>query len=374
MTDRDDDLMQQLAAANPIDPRSIPAATDPAAQQLLENTMSNTPFQDTNPAPTTGPSEPVTMIDANGDRYITSAAAAAGQAADQRHNDVGDDVRDGIRQIAPAARRSARRGRGMLVGAAAAVLLLVGGLLVFSPDNTPSAVATVHSAAAAAADADTGRIATTFALTADGDAALEQVDGRFDVSYAGSDVAFTLDVEDQTGDIGLDELPVNEARLVDDILYVNDDGQWLAVDTEGFLGQVVADFIDPRVVLETVQELTEAVEVGTATIDGEETTHYQSVVDLGDESLSQSGWLAFEGVPIEAEGEVTVDLYVGSDGVLSQLDLAGDVQDNTDGESGTFDVSMNFFDIGTDITVEAPADAELLDPLQGFLGGQDLDE
>ena len=44
------------------------------------------------------------------------------------------------------------------------VLLLVGGLLVFSPDSTPSAVATVHSAAAATAGADTGRISTTFAL------------------------------------------------------------------------------------------------------------------------------------------------------------------------------------------------------------------
>ncbi len=346
MTDPTDDLIQQLAAANPVDRQSIPAADEPAAQSLLENIMNQSSPDHVPHGPPTAPA-PLEAQSVDGQTY--------------------DDVRDGVR-AQPITKRSLLRGRGMLVGAAAAVLLLVGGLLVFSPDSTPSAVATVHSAAAAAADADTGRISTTFALNGEKDGEAEQFEGRFDAAYAGSNVMFSVQIDQQPGDFALGELPFTDARLVDDVLYVDTGGQWLAVDTEGFLGDMVVQFIDPRVVLETVQELTDATEVGSATINGVETTHYQSVVDLGDETLAQSGWMAFEGVSIEAEGEVTVDLYVGADGVLSQLDLSGDVQDAADsGDSGTFNVSMGFSDIGSDITVEAPADALVVSPLEGLL-------
>ncbi|MGB5758652.1 MAG: hypothetical protein WBM50_17185, partial [Acidimicrobiales bacterium] len=209
---------------------------------------------------------------------------------------------------------------------------------------------------------------TTFALQGRQEGTVERFEGRVDASYAGSNVMLSLQVDEQPGDLGLDELPFSDARLVDDVLYVDGGDQWMAVDTEGFLGDLVGQFIDPRVVLETVQELTDATEVGSETIDGVATTHYQSIVDLGDETLAQSGWMAFEGVPIDAEGEVTVDLYVGADGVLNRLDLSGDVQDSGDsGDSGTFEVSMTFFDIGSDITIEAPADAVVVSPLEGML-------
>ncbi len=337
MTDPTDDLIQQLAAADPVDRQSIPAAGEPAAQSLLENIM-NQSSQD--PSTSGPPPAPVPV--------------------------AADLSSDGSNE--PVTGRSLLRGRAMLVGAAAAVLLLVGGLLVFSPDSTPSAVATVHSAAAATAGADTGRISTTFALQGRQEGTVERFEGRVDASYAGSNVMLSLQVDEQPDDLGLDELPFSDARLVDDVLYVDGGDQWMAVDTEGFLGDLVGQFIDPRVVLETVQELTDATEVGSATIDGVATTHYQSIVDLGDETLAQSGWMAFEGVPIDAEGEVTVDLYVGADGVLNRLDLSGDVQDSGDsGDSGTFEVSMTFFDIGSDITIEAPADAVVVSPLEGML-------
>lgn len=340
MTDPTDDLIQQLAAADPVDRQSIPAAGEPAAQSLLENIM-NQSSQD--PSTSGPPPAPVPV-------GVPVGADLLSDASNQ-----------------PVASRSLLRGRAMLVGAAAAVLLLVGGLLVFSPDSTPSAVATVHSAAAATAGADTGRISTTFALQGQQEGTVEQFEGRIDASYAGSDVMLSLQIDEQPDDFGLNELPFSDARLVDDVLYVDGGDQWLAVDTEGFLGDLVGQFVDPRVVLETVQELTDATEVGSAMIDGVATTHYQSIVDLGDETLAQSGWMAFEGVPIDAAGEVTVDLYVGADGVLSRLDLSGDVQDTAEsGDSGTFEVSMTFFDIGSDITIEAPADA-VVSPLEGML-------
>lgn len=361
-TDPVDDLMQRLTAADPVDHGTIPAAEDPVARQLMENIISGNRV-----AAEINQNQHLNEINEENDmnsnrsrRHLPPSAEVDGQAVLGLEN-------DGVRPLSTA-RRTQLRGRGMLIGAAAAVLLLVGGLLVFSPDNTPSAVAAVQSAAAAASDADTGRISTTFALTAEGgDTPIESIEGRFDASYSGSDVAASLQVDEQSGQFDAGDLPVNDVRLVDDVLYVDNDGQWLAIDTDGMLGGLVADFIDPRVVLDTVQGLTEASEVGPVTIDGVETTHYQSIVDLGDESLSQSGWLGFEGVPIEADGEVTVDLYVDGNGLLNQLDLSGDVEDPAEsGESGTFDVSMRFFDVGSDITIEAPSDAEVFDPAQGL--------
>ncbi|MGH1493854.1 MAG: hypothetical protein ACRBK7_31410 [Acidimicrobiales bacterium] len=341
MTDNNDfsgdDLMLQLTSADPVDIHTIPGPEATSAQQLLEATI--------------------------------------GSDADTGH--VGERTTGQVRPLAKqqASRRMQfARSRTMLASAAAAVLILFGGLLVFSPNNTPSAVAAVHSAAAAA-DADTGRITTTFSVDGAHEDGEEHHAGGFEVEYSGSDVAFSIDPGESTSSSGLDasDLPLNEGRLVDDVLYFNDGDVWRSIDTDGLLGQMVADIVDPRMVLEKVQELTEATEVGETTIDGETVTHYQSVVDLGDESLSQSGWLGFETGDFEGEGEITVDIYVGENEILNRLDLTGAVEEGT--ESGTFEVSMLVTDVGSDITIEAPADAIAFDPLSmmGELELEDLD-
>lgn len=322
-----DDLLARLAAADPVDPATLPSPSDPPARQLLENVMYQQPNQPAEAGATT---------------------------------------------IDPGSARPTgfHRSRGLLVAAAAAVLLLVAGALVFAPDNTPSAVAAVHSAAQTTADADSGRITTTFELTQTGGGD-ERVAGSFEAEYAGSDIAISLQLDSVPDGMVPGSPELGDARLVDDVLYLNEGGRWLAVDTDGLFGQLIADFVDPRVLFETVQQLTDASEIGTAVIDGVETTHYRSIVDLGDETLTQSGWLAFQGLQIDAEGEVTVDMYVDGD-QLRQLDISGDVReaagDATDGEvgSGTFDISTSFTDIGGDIVIEAPADAEMLDPTEGL--------
>ena len=149
-------------------------------------------------------------------------------------------------------------------------------------------------------------------------------------------------------------------------------GQWIGVDTGGLLGDVVVRYVDPRVVLDTVQDLTEATEDGSADLDGVDTTRYRSVIDLGDETLAQSGWLAYEGVDIDADGEITVEFYVDDDGLLRRLDIEGDLE-APDGETGegSFEVSTTFSDLGADLTVDAPEGAELLDPLAEALDFDD---
>lgn len=356
----DHEFLQRLSAADPVDQNRLPSATDPQAQQILEQAMSSeSPDLTGQPVPTAPPAVPV-----NGPISVPTNGPI----------DVAAIADDGVQVIgsrpAPAPRpRGRSRGRGMLIASAAAVLVLLGGLLVFLPDNTPSAVATVQAAAAAAADADTGRIETNVSISGTDGVEFGSVDANFLAAYADSNLSVTFDLgSDVPGDPGFTGLTdlASEVLLIGDVVYVDIGGQWLAIDTDGLLGDLVVDVVDPRSVLETVQTLTEATEVGSATVDGVDTTQFQSVIDLSDESLRSSGWLGFEGTPIEAEGEVTVDLFIDDAGLLRQFDLTGDISDPDGGpESGTFDVSTRFFDIGGDIELEAPADAIPFDPLSG---------
>lgn len=354
-----DELLNQLASADPVDRSDLPRAEDPSAQQLLENAMNQHENQNqdgrraVSPIAAAGDENPYAWPPT--DSPATSPVTATGTSGAIELED-----------------RRSRRNPLMLLTAAAAVLLLVGGLLVFSPDNTPPAVAAVHSAAATTADADSARVSTTWVLEGTDGAEAQNLVGRFDAAYSGDDVMFNVQIDEQNISDIPEELPVTEGRLVDDVFYVDFEGQWFAMDTDGLIGSTFTDFtdfIDPRSVLDTIRSLTDSTEVGTATVDGVETTHYQSVVDLGDDSLVKSGWMAFDGLEVDTEGEVTVDLYVDADGVLRQFDLNGNVEDTTgSGESGTFDISTRFHDIGSDITVEAPADVDVIDPLQGLFG------
>lgn len=269
------------------------------------------------------------------------------------------------------------RSRSMLVGVAAAVVLLVAGFLVFSPDNTSTALAAVQSAAQQTARAESGRISASFDVEGtDGDQSAT-LSGGLDVEFSGPDLALTVDIDEASGESLIGPLGASEARLVDRVLYVNDGSQWYAVETGGFLGDTLAEIVDPRSILATVESLVETEEVATGVdVGGIETTHYRSVVDLGDDSLGQSGWLALDNLDladIHAKGAVTIDLFIDGDGQLRQLDVSGDLREPGNGSgAATFSASTSFFDLGSDIGIEAPADAVEIDPLQGFDPGTGL--
>lgn len=150
------------------------------------------------------------------------------------------------------------------------------------------------------------------------------------------------------------------------VRYENDGGQWFVIEAPSIFGSFLVEVADPRSVLTSVQKLLETDEVGPATIDGVATTQYRSQVDLGSESLGQAEWLAIEGLDIDAEGDVIIDLYVDGDQVLRRLFVTSDVRENRAGSgAATFGMMTSFFDLGADLSVEAPADASPLDQMQG---------
>jgi hypothetical protein len=348
----DEQFLRRLADADPVDPTTLPTADDPTAARLL-------------------------------DTILATADAGPGHAAEAAH--AAHAVDAAVATPADPGRPGwIGRSRLALVAVAAAVLVLVGAVAVLAPDSTPAAVAEVRAAAATTASADTGHIETTFALHVDDegtghlDGGAADLAGRAAVDYAGSDLALSIQLDTVPSEVerrGLTELVgLEDIRLVDDVVYFRQGEQWLAVETGGLLGDLVVQVVDPRTVLDTVKGLSEATEVGPAEVDGTATTHFRSVVDLGDESLAEAGWMAVEGMDVAADGEVTIDLFVDADGALRRFELTGDVRpdDGSPGQ-GTFDVVTTFSGLGAEHSIEAPAGATTFDPLAGLGGLDDLD-
>lgn len=352
-----DDLLARMRAADPIDDGALPQSDGPEALSLLETIMAPTP---TSPSAGGGSRQPDPVL-------------------------FGTDVPSDFGTAQPMQRRG-RRGFGLILASAAAIVLLVAGALALLPSNTEPALAVVQSAAQATATAESGRVEVTANLDGSDETSSGSIDAVVEGRYDGDDLAFSIVSIDAEGsefddsdieEFG-DEFPISETRYIDGVIYANSPEGWFAVEVPEFVGEQVTDLADPREVLATVQELVEATEVGTAVIDEPnggsiETTHYQSVIDLGDDSLQESGWLAgLELTDLDAEGEITVDLYV-TDDLLRRLTVSGNASD-TSGSDGavTFEVVTSFYDFDGDISVEAPTDVEIVDPFAELQEG-DLD-
>ncbi len=373
----DEQFIQRLTAADPVDPATLPMAGSPQAEQLLDSVLAN--------PSTVAAGPPVSATPAGGQgAFSAPPGPKPAPPGPLMQPPAGPGHLIEIDQPAVAARPNSRGwlsgSRAALIATAAAVVLLVASVAVLAPRNTPSALAEVQSAAEAAASAETGRIEVTFAVSHTGSEIDERASGEIDVVFAGDDYAISMSLGEVTGMSGseFDEIMpvIDDIRIVDDVFYIEEmEGQWIGIESGGMFGQMVGDEIDPRTTVDPIQDLSEAEEVGTVEIDGVETTHYRSVVDLGDESLSQSGWSGFEEIDVEVEGEMTIDIYVDGDGVLRGFDVTGDIRDPNGVEgAGTVELSTRLLDLGADLTVEVPEGAEIFDPFAELMEGlEDLE-
>ncbi len=187
-----------------------------------------------------------------------------------------------------------------------------------------------------------------------------------------------------------------EFRLVDDVMYLKSskgglipgvgDGGWVKlpmdeVESEGAnLGGLDMTMTDPREQLKKMLDTEDVTEVGTETVDGVKTTHYRARVDSSGtgtvtekKSSTHSNELSrqleeqLENSIRESLGvsePVTVDAWVDSEYHARKLSVDLPFL-------GGATMTMKFTDFGSDVKVEAPADAKAMDfsdMLDGELG------
>ena len=269
--------------------------------------------------------------------------------------------------LTPTHARRGLRNRVVPLGAvAAAFLVVMVGFTVFSPSNTETALANVKTAAQEVAAADSGRATTTFEIDGVSNGVSDRAAGTAVLTYNSDNFAVTLDLDDlpqqfKNNDAGMgDLLSEVETRFVDGVIYgrggpIED---WIAVELPSIFIDQIRETADPRSVLETVQTLVETEEVGTTTIDGVDVTQYQSVVNLDEKSLAESGWLAGidSQIDVDTDGTLTVDLFVTDAGQLMRLDVFGTLAatEATDSMAATFSISTLFTDLNAIDPITAP--------------------
>lgn len=337
-------IIDRLATANPVDLKSMPSPAGPQGRKLLENIMTQPQSPNRSDVDPLHPSQDRIQAWGNNTKLVDIEA---------------------VRSNSQAQPGGGRRTRNRLVLVAAAAVLVVGllGLFVLGPNNTPGAVAAVQQAAQDTSEITSGRIDVVFALEAKGDSQTdEQVAGQIEAVFDDNDLAFTISLDQSQSTVSQLDLPAREVRVIDNTVYVNDGGEWFSIEGGSFVAQMVGDFIHPREVLGKVQELFEITEVGSTTIEGIATTHYQSQVSLGDQSLAESGWLPLAGLDAKVEGDLTIDVYVDGDQLVRQLDLSGLAVNAPQPESVEIQVSVGFNELGVAHPIDVPSGVSELNP------------
>ena len=330
-SDLDDSLVTQLRAANPVPLDETRSSSWDGADSLFSQ---------------------ITSRPAGFDPYVTPASA---------------ERADNSRPRWP-----------VLAAVAAALILLVGAVVVLAPGSSQPALATVTSAADQTAAVNSGRVTTTFSAVGQDGADTENLSGTLSAVFNGEGVAVSVDIDPSSSVATSDEfaeLSQAETRMVDGQVFITGDGEeWVSIEAPEFVRSALVELTDLRTVLARVTELVEVDEVGSSSIDGVSVTHYQSVIDLADESLAESGWLPgldgpqAQAVDIQAEGLVTIDLYVDDDGLMRRIGATGAAKPGDPGIEGSIDfvITTDFTDLGTDITIEAPDAGSVRSLTDGF--------
>lgn len=346
-----DPLLQRLRAVDPLALTELDGPDSQRAQALLARVTSRpgdfTPYHESAPAASKQPAS------------VEPHGHAAGSF---QPSDAGPVVNPGA-----GARRRAPFRWPMVAAVAAALALLIGAVATLVPSNTEPALAVVTAAADDTANAETGRVLTAFELQGRSEGESGSLAGTVTTEFAGDDLAVSVDIDEarstEIPDAEFAKLEQARTRLVDGVLYVAPDGtSWYGIEAPAMVAAGITQLTDTRTMLDQIETLVEVEQVGTATIDGADATHYRSEVDLNDQSLAESGWLPGQGaIDVDAEGVVEIELYVDDDGMMRRITLSGDVSPTdpmVDG-AASFALTTDFVDLGSDITIEAPEGAEM---------------
>ncbi|MDH4148177.1 MAG: LppX_LprAFG lipoprotein [Acidimicrobiia bacterium] len=338
----DDQLLAALRDADPVDPTSLPAPTDPSARALLEQIVS-TPRAFESPLP---------------------------------HKSY----------VVPPKRGNWKRRAALLTGSVAAAGALVFGLVATPFGSQPSASAAEAVLAAAdatsVATADTVRTSTRFEVG--GLPAIlgtERVSGQVDVAFAGTDfgatVTFDQKLDGMAGmlldQFGAGDGPI-EVRLVDGVVYQRDATGWASYDgeTDQASGETFVEAMRGRALLAALADVGDVAEVGRDDIDGVSTVHYRGTIDdPASKAQALEGMGALTGVG-EPGTQLTVNVWVTDADLIRRVTVDGtlvaggfaDIERDL-----TVRTQTDFTDAGAPIAIEAPP-ADQVHPFQGFGAGR----
>lgn len=325
------DPIDRLRAANPVSPNPD-AAHAPAARALFQEITMTDPTATIDPS---GPTNDSTAAPSPFSPPPTAEQMAASKAP----------------------RKLPRRGAMTAAAAAAAAVIGVGAVSLIPGSLTPAAAAMLDAAQQTQA-ADSGTITVT--LDVDGIDEAGQVSLITD--YAGDDLSARLDGPDAFG-LGGD---APQIRIVDDVIYLNDGGQWFSVADERVMS-LLTTFGLPTDVRQTmsagVVELIELADDAEENADGSFTaTVTAEEVRLVAEGFPSFALFADEALPEEvADQELQLDVVLDDNGLIDTVTLGADDLDEGDGSPVRADVTVDFDDLDAGAAIEAPADAEVID-------------
>lgn len=159
--------------------------------------------------------------------------------------------------------------------------------------------------------------------------------------------------------------------------------EWIKIDLQAVGSEAGFDLqqlqqlggSDPSQQLDYLRGVSDVKEVGSETVRGVETTHYQGRVDF--DKVAQKHPEAAESVKRLQElagiDTVPVEVWIDGDGLPRRMSMEMDMNPDTSTQGRasapgpgpvSMDMVMEFFDYGVDVDVEIPADSEVLDPSQ----------
>lgn len=255
------------------------------------------------------------------------------------------------------------------------------------------AIAALRAAPDAAADAGSGRVEMRIAVELDGDPVELTSTGVFteDRVRLEMDLGALLAARAPGADLpeGFDEPMVVVADGATSYLRMpmletlTGNSDWLRMSPEelGLAGDAlgvggVGPTSNPAQLLETLRGIADDLhEVGTEDVRGEETIHYEGVVDLEKAVADAPDELQEQ---LEAQlgtldGTMPVEVWLGLDGLVRRLSLdLTELLEQTSPEGGPSieagALEMDFFDYGADVEVEVPDEDETT-PFTEVLGG-----
>jgi hypothetical protein len=143
-------------------------------------------------------------------------------------------------------------------------------------------------------------------------------------------------------------------------------------DDEGGFGAATAA-MDPTAILAELDDALAVREVGAEVIDGADTTHYHATVDLvkllplfakmsANEPTDAEVQKAKDQLKKSGLETMPVELWVGEDGFLAQLQFAPDLSKVDPTNAGlAFSMTLTFSDFGSDITIDIPPPSQVTD-------------